>query len=88
KNSSGSWNRIKPNANWGMGGGGAWEIAGRYSNINLNDGNISGGEMDVFTLALNWYPNPATRLMINYVLSDVDGVGEADFILLRLQFDF
>ena len=70
------------------GGKGAWEIAFRYSSIDLNDGAISGGEQDDWSLGLNWYPNPATRLMINYVHAEVDRVGEADFFLVRWQVDF
>ena len=87
KTSSGAWNRLKPKSNWGDGGG-AWEIAGRFSTIDLNDGAIQGGEQDDFTLALNWYLNPTTRLMLNYVHADVDGSGEADFFLARWSLDF
>ncbi|MEM1202125.1 MAG: porin, partial [Acidobacteriota bacterium] len=56
--------------------------------LDLNDGAISGGEEDNWTVGVNWYPNPATRLMLNYVHADVDGEGEGDFILVRWQVDF
>jgi len=89
KTSSGAWDRQKPNDVWGKDGGkGAWEIAFRYSTIDLTDESITGGEEDNWTLGLNWYPNPATRLMINFVHADVDNVGEADFLLVRWQVDF
>nr|XP_061811862.1 porin O-like [Nerophis lumbriciformis] len=88
KTSSRAWDRIKPASNFGKEGKGAWEIAGRYSSINLNDASIVGGEMTDITLALNWYPNPATRLMMNLVNSDVDGIGDANFFLVRWQIDF
>lgn len=89
KTSSAAWDRLKPKENFGKDGGkGAWEIAFRYSSLDLNDGAISGGEQDDWSLGLNWYPNPATRLMINYVHADVDQVGEADFFLVRWQVDF
>ncbi|MEM8930039.1 MAG: porin [Acidobacteriota bacterium] len=89
KTSSGAWNRQKPAENWdGEGGSGAWEIVGRYSTIDLNDGAIQGGEQDNVSLALNWYLNPATRLMLNYVHADVDSSGEGDFVLARWSFDF
>ena len=89
KTSTGTFDRIKPSENLGKDGGrGAWEIAFRYSTIDLTDGGIVGGEQDDWTLALNWYLNPATRMMLNWVHADVDDVGEADFILLRWAVSF
>jgi phosphate-selective porin OprO/OprP len=50
---------------WGRG---AWEIAARYSYVNLNSGSglnrIQGGAMDGVTLGLNWYVN--TNLNVNF----------------------
>ena len=50
---------------WGRG---AWEVAGRFSYVNLNDGfgpnRIQGGDMDGVTLALNWYLN--NNLSVNF----------------------
>ncbi|MEM7355418.1 MAG: porin [Acidobacteriota bacterium] len=89
KTSGGVFDRQKPSENWGKDGGrGAWEVAFRYSTIDLDDGAISGGQEDNWTIGVNWYPNPATRLMINLVHADVDNVGEADFFLVRWQVDF
>ncbi|MEM9556852.1 MAG: porin [Acidobacteriota bacterium] len=87
KTSSSSWDRLKPNENFGPGKG-AWEIAARWSSIDLNDAGISGGEQDGLTLGVNWYLNPATRLMINYVNADVDAVGDASYLLARWSFTF
>lgn len=89
KTSSGGFNRIKPKQKFLKDGGkGAWELAFRYSTLDLNDTGISGGEQDDWSIGVNWYPNPATRMMINWVHADVDTVGEADFFLLRWQVDF
>ena len=61
------------------GGWGAWELAARLSEINLNDGsvffaqplgsrpNIQGGRQTDFTLGLNWYPDIGIRFMANWV---------------------
>lgn len=89
KPSGGVFNRIKPNANWGKDGGGAWEIKARYSTLDLTDGAIAGGEQDNFSVGVNWYVNPVIRLLVDYVSADVDGVdGDANFILVRWQVDF
>ncbi len=89
KTSAGAFDRQKPASNWDMDGGkGAWEIALRYSTIDLTDAGISGGEENNLTLGVNWYLNPATRLMINYINADVKNRGDANFILVRWQVDF
>ena len=55
----------------GEDGYGAWEIATRYSNIDLSSleplGNGSGGTQDSFTIGVNWYLNKNLRLMANYI---------------------
>jgi len=52
-------------------GTGAWEIAARYTYVDLNDGTglnrIAGGRLDGFSLALNWYLNRNMNLMIDWV---------------------
>ena len=89
KTSSGAFDRQKPSSVWDNGGGkGAWEAVIRFSTLDLSDGAIFGGEQDDITVGLNWYPNPATRLMINFVTADVDGLGDANFVLVRWQVDF
>jgi len=87
KASSGAFDRNKPKTNFGKGRG-AWEIALRYSTIDLTDAGVAGGEQDDITAALNWYLNPVARLMLNVVRADVDGAGEADFFLARWAIDF
>lgn len=65
---------IKPNRYFGENGMGAWQLAARYSTINLNDGDIDGGEADSITLGVNWFPNPVLRFSANYVqVLDIKG---------------
>jgi phosphate-selective porin OprO/OprP len=57
-------------------GWGAWEVAGRVSQINLNDqlgqaNGVSGGRQTVYTAGLNWYVNRNVRFMFNYLHGDI-----------------
>lgn len=53
---------------------GVWEIAARYSTLDLDDAvaGIRGGEQDIVTLGLNWQPNNAVRFQANVQVVDVD----------------
>ncbi|MDH3284110.1 MAG: porin, partial [Acidobacteriota bacterium] len=102
KAKAGTFDRNRPARNFGQGGPGAWEIAVRLSDIDLIDAGLGGGELENVTFAVNWYLNPATRVMFNYVMSDLDrtedfadtigtvSVDDAggDFALVRFQVDF
>ncbi|HPA49980.1 MAG TPA: porin [Thermoanaerobaculia bacterium] len=58
------------------GKGGAWEIAARYSTMDLNDltavDPIKGGSAENYTLGLNYYPNFNIRLMLDWSIVDND----------------
>ncbi|MCB9913891.1 MAG: porin [Planctomycetes bacterium] len=84
----GAFGRVKPKNPWGNGGNGAWELAARYSTIDLNDDTVTGGEQTDITVGVNWYLSSFARTMFNYVNADVDGVGSADIFMIRFQIDF
>ena len=89
KPSEGAFSRVKPKENFKSGGGpGAWEVALRYSGLDLDDNSITGGKLNDLTAGLNWYLNPNTRVMWNYVHADKDHVGNADMLMMRLQVEF
>ena len=84
----GYFDRTKPAANFLQGGPGAWEIAARYSTLDLQSGLIQGGELDDLTIALNWYWNPHIRLMFNYVNAEVEDGLSTGIFQWRTQIDF
>lgn len=90
KTSEGAFSRVKPKENYSAacGGPGAWEVKARYSGLDLSDQDITGGELDDISVGLNWYLNPNTKIMWDYVHADKDDIGEADMLMMRLQFDF
>ncbi len=92
----GVFTSIHPKQNFDpfKGGWGAWEVAARYSYINLNSssGNINGGKEDNVSAGLNWYLHPNLRFMFNYIRvnitnSKVDD-GRANIYQARFQFAF
>lgn len=110
----GAFGRMKPQKNFREDGGiGAIELAVRYSALNLIDGKseitdgaylgsslVAGGQLSDITVGLNWYLSPNTRIMLNYVYTDVSNagigkdpdniekVGNAGFFRTRFQIDF
>lgn len=94
--------RIKPLHAVGDGGIGAWEVAARYSYVNANQAQIPadvisptlhhGGELNDFTVGLNWYLHANAKLQFQYVRAVLNraplGHSNTDIIALRAQVDF
>lgn len=87
KTGQGIFSAIKPNSIVGEGGIGAWQLAVRFSSLDLTDGNINGGQQDNLSLGLNWYATPKIRFTMNYINTlAVDGGTYHDDTLQLLQF--
>jgi phosphate-selective porin OprO/OprP len=91
----GRFERVKPNHPFSLHGDGwgAWQAAARWSNLDLNDGPISGGEMNDLTLALRWLPTAHTLVSLNYIKANTDANAvtpndDPSVWLLRTQLDF
>jgi phosphate-selective porin OprO/OprP len=90
--------RTKPKKIFHDGGGGfgAVQLVFRFDTVDLSDGSIVGGELDTFTVGVNWHWNPNCRIMVNVVFADVTdgggaggtGTGDLTTLVMRLQFDF
>ena len=65
----GTIRRIRPKRELrdGSGGLGAFEIALRFSRIDLNDQDITGGTLNDLSFAFNWYPTYPTRVSFNVI---------------------
>ena len=91
KNSLAGFDRVKPNNNMKEGEGwGALELAARYSSMDLSEAHA--GILNDITIGLNWYLNPCTRVMFNYVMGTMeDHHGEEtteNTFQCRMQIDF
>ncbi len=95
RKANGCFDAIKPEENaFGKDHGrGAWEVAARYSSIDLTDDGLDEGTLTDITFGVNWYLNPNTRVMANYILADLEPTapapeGDTDILELRVQFNF
>jgi phosphate-selective porin OprO/OprP len=89
---NGVFGRVSPknNFNLGHGGCGAWELAERFSWIDLDDAETSrtGGTLWDLTSGVNWYLFPNARVMLNYVYGQLTDGGHAHAVQTRFQLDF
>ncbi len=73
-------------------GPGAWELAARWSGIKLNDRDVRGGQIQDWTLGVNWYLNAHSKVQFNYIVACLDDAldrySTAGLFGLRGQLDF
>ncbi len=77
---------------------GAVELVARYSTLDMDDADITGGRERNWTLGINWHINSQVRLMANYILvnnninaddnGDVFGNDDPALFQTRFQIDF
>ncbi len=89
--------RVKPISNFvtradGISGTGAWEVAARWSYLDLDDRDIRGGKLNDLTVGLNWYLNPYLKLQANYIRAMLQKTGipnnTTNIYAVRTQLDF
>lgn len=69
-------------------GKGAWELSTRWSRLDLDDGVIHGGQLDIASAGLTWWLSPIFGITLNYryIWNELDGVkGESSGINSRLM---
>ncbi len=93
RTNSGTFQRLRPLTKYTGGNpfkkrnGGAWELVGRLSRVDLTDGLVEGGELTDFSAALSWYLNATARVELNYIYASPKNQGSANIILLRVQYN-
>jgi phosphate-selective porin OprO/OprP len=72
---TGVFTRVRPrrDLSFSSGGLGALELGLRYSHVDLNDGPVRGGIMDLSTTGLTWYWNANVKMKANYITGGVHG---------------
>ena len=91
---TGAFERLRPLKNFREGDGlGAWEVAARYSYLDLDEQAIGKdrGTLNNVTVGVNWYLNPMIRVMWDYVHVMPDTIladESADIFMMRFQIDF
>ena len=97
---SGAFDRVRPTVNFNPAKGdwGGFEVAARYSYLDLSDELVRGGRMWDVTAGINWLLFANTRVSLNYVHSELDDLlittdpndvdGSADIVQARFQVDF
>lgn len=85
---TGAFGNPKPRIPFSLNGGGwgAWEVAARFSELNLNDnpgvagvalptGGLRGGDQKVWTFGVNWYPTSGLKFALQYENIDISRLG-------------
>ena len=72
---SGTFKRVNVANGLNSGGWGQLDVYSRWSSFDLNDKSVTGGEMNTFSLGLNWCPISAIQFNVNYRYSTLDRLG-------------
>jgi len=91
--SEGKFGRVIPKHNLGFSRGrwGAWELAGRYSFVNLDSADIHGGRLSMVMAEVNWYLHSHLKWRFNYGFGHVSGYqpeGNLNVFQTRVEIDF
>ncbi len=89
----GKFGRVIPKRDFdfGHGGWGAWELAGRYSFVNLDSADIHGGRLSMLMAEVNWYLHSHVKWRFNYGFGHVSGrtpEGNLNVFQTRIEVDF
>ena len=73
-------------------GWGAWQLAARYSFLDLNDEDIVGGEGESYSFGVNWLWNEYARMQFDYMTGNIEqgttGFGDYNAFGVRFMVNF
>jgi phosphate-selective porin OprO/OprP len=81
----------KHNFNFGRDGWGAWELAGRWSYVDLNSDEIHGGRLGMLMTGVNWYLHSHLKWRFDYGFGRVQNHtpdGNVNVFQTRVEVDF
>jgi phosphate-selective porin OprO and OprP len=89
----GTFARVLPkhNFDWGKGGWGAWEVAGRASYVDLNSADVQGGRLAMLMGGVNWLLHSHVKWRFDYGfgrVSDHQPAGNINIFQTRVEVDF
>ena len=88
---SGTFGAVPVSRPVNQGGWGVLEVASMYSHLDMTEGTVDGGEMDIISFGVNWWLTQSTVVSANYrdiSLDRSDGSGDASGLNLRLMLMF
>ncbi|HOW64401.1 MAG TPA: porin [Verrucomicrobiota bacterium] len=89
----GMFGRVVPKRNFdfGHGGWGAWELAARYSFVDLDSADVHGGRLSMLMAGLNWYLHSHVKWRFDYGfghVSERQPEGNINLFQTRVEIDF
>jgi phosphate-selective porin OprO/OprP len=86
----GTFSRPKPKREFreSSGGLGAFELGVRFSRIDLDDGAVTGGRLNDWSFAFNWYPSYYIQVMGNFIVANLANAEPVAIFQMRLQVGF
>ncbi|MEO8601303.1 MAG: porin [bacterium] len=86
----GHFERVIPINNFSVDGThwGAWQVAARFSRLDLTSKSVDGGALDDITGGVNWYLNPLMKITMNYVWAHREEIGDSNIVEGRFQLAF
>ena len=72
---SGIFDRVPIAKSVYQGGWGVWEVGARWSELDLTEGTIDGGKMQIASVGLNWWLSPIFNVNLNYRHIGLDRFG-------------
>ncbi len=85
--STGVPGRVTPSRNFGKDGFGAWELLVQYSALDFDGAGADAGVLTAISAGVNWYLNPKSRIMLNYVHGNHNTNGVVSTVQMRFSVD-